>query len=944
MNVKVGQFYKLKKKPDEYGWRDLDLGELFEVIAVDNEKVRVAALNINDTLTFEEFEARFSFDPDGFQHRQQEMSGLIQEISSFQFSQKQLTTELTQLESTSTAIVTSNAMTQQKHEISLVKAKVDQVALAMTNKQKRLMSLLEEQKHALERRLEPMKQMVERLNEGVYTINLFLGVGESLTQIAKGEPASAEDKVFIRQQVLYMDEECRYDPDKGGLDFATLDKFDEWLLKSKSHVDQILPEKKGVIALQVRRNEKDYGSPWANQRNAENIKSYFLIRNGENLWRIHADIRVGDHLFPKRGEFDDFFFERDYRGRIDGPALRAGTMEFNKAMKDADAHRRHFMRILLILQGLFDRTEIFAPITSRPNLLDRREQSEVFEFISDAEMLLPDGRKRFFEWLQEVNSTLMVGHRVCGVFDTYGAYQTHCPKERSLSKYAWPKNGDIFVIDRAERDGFVFLFDREDWRGSPTRRASFLVYRSDKFIINIDGASIEDMEFYLNSRLDRPEYLHLVPLLRTAIKTKRQEKATEAPFRALLVGHVSKGNPTAQVEKVVDELIEWYKFKNKNHRALSKDDRKAYTMIVEEYRLRQERAAERQRIADSYKDIVAAIQKQAPDVMFIGHKSGNEFGSFAPENTENVFVRETTWKASRGVVTEVKTNRWTLLDKRFHRWDPLFSAPRFAGWPTELRMADYLTDEERSLAIEEARKYASSGWGKRDIDNGRKPRCVLLSASCDPVDHKVTVCINFASPKLTKKPLTGSTEEPGVNNIEVRWERTGANLKLNCCSSSGEWRFRFHGGEKDKKNRPWLNKQQFWKDDKALAQIEAEIDQIEEISERATVLRERSCKFMPQLRSVLQEWMEKKAFANFVKDNHPSLWPKFKSDNPIQAPYECCGAADVFDHVVEAGIDPEGMTWGTVLAKAQQLGCKIVENSPLLEFDKNIVLYPEDEE
>jgi len=48
-----------------------------------------------------------------------------------------------------------------------------------------------------------------------------------------------------------MDEETTLYTEEGGIDFKNLDAFDKWLCEPK-HLQQILPETKGIIALRLR--------------------------------------------------------------------------------------------------------------------------------------------------------------------------------------------------------------------------------------------------------------------------------------------------------------------------------------------------------------------------------------------------------------------------------------------------------------------------------------------------------------------------------------------------------------------------------------------------------------------------------------------------------------------------------------------------------------------
>ena len=116
-------------------------------------------------------------------------------------------------------------------------------------------------------------------------MELYVGLKESVKHIKEGKPAPADTPITIRQLLLYMDEETLFDYKSGGMDFKSLDHFDKWVVKAKN-LNRILPEQRGVVAMQIRRGEKDYGEAnslleaW-NQYldNAANKWTYLLIRN-----------------------------------------------------------------------------------------------------------------------------------------------------------------------------------------------------------------------------------------------------------------------------------------------------------------------------------------------------------------------------------------------------------------------------------------------------------------------------------------------------------------------------------------------------------------------------------------------------------------------------------------------------------------------------------------
>lgn len=106
----------------------------------------------------------------------------------------------------------------------------------------------------------------------------------------------------------------------------------------------------------------------------------------------------------------------------------------------------------------------------------------------------------------------------------------------------------------------------------------------DKEIINYDALLLEDVDFYINSRVDRVNYLHMMPVLWGLRSRLAAEKEWEKHFVRGLHDKITTDVPKLsgyQFEAEIWEAIEWWKnevvtvFK----RPITKDDKKAITMI-----------------------------------------------------------------------------------------------------------------------------------------------------------------------------------------------------------------------------------------------------------------------------------------------------------------------------------------------------------------------------
>lgn len=774
----------------------------------------------------DEFDEYFELVPNGAELRQKEITSLMNEIASTDLNMIETQKKLTGLNphiengefSTGSDLVPAGSNTQTtKKAVAEVRNNTIKVKKELEIKTRKLELMIREQSKALAIKAKEMSEMVAKMEEAIWTINLYLGKNEEIHILRKGAPAPATEKITIRQGVQYMDEECAIAARQGGIDVQTIDEFDEWLLADEKNLNQAIPDKKGIIAFHIKRHEKDYKDPWANvQINQANLRwTYFLIRNGENLYRVYIDMDVGSGLFPDSTEFDDYFTswqtEWDEPGhpRIKKP-LKPGTPEYMKAVDAAEDARKHYLRIGLVVQGLMDRTPIFKPMpTDRINLCDPRHCEEWLNLIYTSEKVITDGRPLFRQWQGTVNDKLEVGHRIIGIFDYEsrvrgGKYETcRIYPERA----AYPASNVLHVIEDRESEKYIFryhrkgdtVYRRDTWLSGKERfgdsevRARCWVEKGDNFFLNFDEVTIEEMEYYINHRLSRVSYKSMVPLLDAAIKLKKEEIEEEKPFRLLLIGQImarySVSNEAA--EEKVDTLIKWWKFKNRNHRALLSEDTKALSMILDEFGHRQKQESVRQKVESVKESIIAIIGAQNPAPVLIAHKSDNKYVAYVPHNQKNIWVIEQLWTYNRttGVIGLKESKEWKLVDKRHERWEIIYKHTRWDSWLINPPMGDVLTDPELQQIVVNASNKIKSRLDKRTQDNldrtdsdwpdyrekAKKavydrfmPLCFYYND-----DFELTFWYSDVSAIIpSEKVISSESHPPSVARMKVGWKRT----------------------------------------------------------------------------------------------------------------------------------------------------------------------------
>lgn len=507
----------------------------------------------------------------------------------------------------STELVAMNSkenLLAMKDSIEILQSKTTQLQKMLNFQLCEMKEKFDIMRRKLDNQLSIMMRQVEKIMRVIRVIELYLGIEEELFQLQAGQTADENEPLTLRQKVLFMDEEVGILDDQG-LDWTQIDQFDEWLLKDK-HYEILIPEKKAIVVFKPRRKNKVYYDAYDRRReeiDEQNKMPYFLIRNGENLYRVYTDkMTVPERLFPRKKEFQEI---------LDKMKIEDNEVNFFDKEKIQDL-TYYYQRIVFFIQGLIDRTDIFSPMKEKINLMNNIEQSqETLRLIYDDELCLPANRLPFAEWKKMINSTIEEGSRIvyCRSIEDWKPVKERLCEDRFLRSYSewslptFPGEGVYMVYktfidntywkehkrieEKREQLGIRYIPDdpRWDWNGSHERKNSlfFKFSKDESTVINYDQLNLDDIEFYLNSRIDRPNYLEYLPILKKLRKCLLEEQDQEDAFYLMLVGRCQKEGLKPKeglsYEKIIGELIDWWKYKNKWKRPISKNDELAMKMI-----------------------------------------------------------------------------------------------------------------------------------------------------------------------------------------------------------------------------------------------------------------------------------------------------------------------------------------------------------------------------
>lgn len=774
------------------------------------------------------------------------------------------------------------------------------------------------------RMIEPLQRQVKLAQEGIWTLNLYLGRDEQIETLREGEPASITEPISLRQMVLSMDEESMARYDVGGIDFRDINVFCDWLLESPDHLDQVIPETKGVIVLVPRRQGAHYSDdPWLDQEfNKHNHRSHWLIRNGDRLWLMTTDINVGKRLVPAADEFTRFF-EKDSFGREISP----GSREWMRAEEAADAQKRHYMRIAMVLQGLIDRTTVFHPLPPGVSVLSIDSYDEgIVRVVTDDERAIGDGLEPFDQWHARVTKQMHPGMRV--VFARNRAFREVREERMSVPGASQPEPG-IYTLEKGRGDmPFRFRYERTDkrwglelgdygrwgeWEYS-RKGVSIYVCGGDLFVIPLEVVTETEIERYINSRLNRHRYLDMLPLLRAALDAKRQEAAEEDPFRQMLIGYLmtDTGDPRERIEEVLPELIRDYKVGNKWHRPLigmtDAEQSKAIKLIANAYR----RSNDDGRVEIPIKKIL----ERAPGTVGVWRYANGELLSIEPQplddrlssRSEGVFwlhrvwdetgeklIRVTEWKPMSTIrlrqvyTTEAWTNRNLNIDPSAYITGPeldVVIAEILERIPDAMAISWHEYEQRSMVRFRVWRMADAPSWPEHILTNDRPDFFVMRSSAYWTRKQGV----RFEMRYLRSDEISGSHHSIRGDDGDYPWVSV-----------------RYWEGHKDFRridNSVWLN-------DQAVAELDRElIEYRHKVSVEKNLRRQLSA----ALDTVERLWIEREEqqrYDEFLAEyKDPSLWEGHAKTLPqIRFPYRGHDGGplrDVLAVLIERGIPVDG--------------------------------------
>lgn len=439
-------------------------------------------------------------------------------------------------------------------------------------------------------RTQDMQRSVRQISAGLKTLGLYTGEGIDVRILRDGAEAPTDEDLTVFQGKIYLDEETLINHALGGADFRDTERFAEILRDDRSMLERILPMPRCVVLAQWRRSDKKYGENIFVdlERNEANRLAFLLIRNGERVYQVFSEVATANShlLFPT----EDEIAHRPFRGTF-GERITIDNVQYSEALEAQQEAILHYRRLLILLWGLNDRLALLGSgfhVDGRdPKFMSMEFQEKRFRFIADAEPALPAGRQDLHKWIVEKNSHLKSGSRVLclwkGIIDPASAPSCFGRKDGAPShaRRYWPQAPFETLI--AFRDGpdIVVRTEVAGYGRATGEMRHFLArvalsgdgYNEEGelgFLV-LDAVSVEDLDWYLNSRFARRKYLSYVTAFAAARNMLLAELEGERAMREALAGDVRDGlkREGAEVASAIDGAVQTWRAAHRGARVPS---------------------------------------------------------------------------------------------------------------------------------------------------------------------------------------------------------------------------------------------------------------------------------------------------------------------------------------------------------------------------------------
>lgn len=360
---------------------------------------------------------------------------------------------------------------------------------------------------------------VGRVLEMVKNLKIYTGDDVAVHLLRDGVPADASEPITIFQDQLAFDSELLLRLDADGIDHQHLEDVAQ-ALQDDGLCAQMIPAKRGIVLVRFSARWRRYvsgdglGAAVANSAmNEEAQRNRLLLRDGDRMWLIECDEALKDlkQLMPSTSE-QSGYFERAH------DALRPEHLDFARAQRRQLAALSGYARVLILLWGLRDRTEVLdnSSVPRGANWLAADVQGRHVRLVSMDSMLGADREtpeafmRRHWEWIAPgvtvaVDADAWVEHSAA-----------HCPGLFSASRQRIARLSTRYVVATVKSAGDALYIEVPGKRERSESSNNFrLVLRRDDRdpadtqhlpVVVLDRTCTDEIRAFVRSRAARRTY------------------------------------------------------------------------------------------------------------------------------------------------------------------------------------------------------------------------------------------------------------------------------------------------------------------------------------------------------------------------------------------------------------------------------------------------------
>lgn len=435
----------------------------------------------------------------------------------------------------------------------------------------------------LEAQAEAMTPAIEAVRDRVFSVELYAGLVESIVQVTDGEPAGATEKLHLFQRRAYMDEECLAQYEVGGMDYKGIEDFDAWLARPANLARLLpFPRCILAFQVRRKAKAREMASiaDYFNilQEEALDKLTFLYIRNGARLYRLGTEIEFGESLFPDMtedqlgsklyaqtdsdGEVRKLITEAQWRGKVEeerayeqrAKERRAAAAKMSKqkareylwSFHDEPSHferseqfkpfdrtnvfyddiakhiaaemKRH-NRLVLVLQGLLDRSPVLHPHPPWQLWTHEGFTAALKLHYDNARALSPGDKPDFEAYRARLNESITVGSVTLGQrwvwkerkqSDKKTPYTDRGPPKFARVAAVSKKTGKLTY--RWTRERTARTYEQEERNKALGPIGCKIVVKARR-VFNVDAYTPGDFKLFFGDPRTRADYLQWAPLL-----------------------------------------------------------------------------------------------------------------------------------------------------------------------------------------------------------------------------------------------------------------------------------------------------------------------------------------------------------------------------------------------------------------------------------------------